>query len=305
MKVFAYDLKPMSGFREPLRSSTLWGHLAWAVRELKGEASLLGWIEEHRRAIEEGRHPPVRLSSAFPKDTLPRPMLPPVLVEDTVLRKRAKAVRWLPLDAFAQVAARGEAALLELIENDRLPATATQGRSSRTRVAMDRRTGAAAAGRLFEEALYWYSETLTIYAKTSAPNEATQLAELLEFVGWMGYGGGSSTGNGWFKLMDGPREVMLPSQPDGAYALLLGPGLPPQSGDGWWRTETYWGRMGRGFATAAVPFKRPYLRLVEGSVVRKPRPRLLEVTPPVAPTEGVSVWENLDPLMLPLEVRRE
>lgn len=304
MKVFAYDIKPRSGFRDLPHSSTLWGHLAWAVRELEGEGALQSWIDEHRRALAEDRPPPLRLSSAFPKGTLPRPFLPPVAIGDTVLRKRAKALRWLPLDAFARVASGGEAALVELLANDELPPLPPVEKSSRTRVAMDRRTGAAAAGLLFEEVLHWFSGTLTIYAQTGPTTSADRIAELLEFVGWAGYAGGASVGNGRFELVDGPREVTLPSSSAGTYRLLLGPGLPPNDADGWWRTETYWGRMGGLFAGAETPFKRPYLRLVEGSVVRSPQPALLDVTPPTAPGEGVRVWENLDPLTLPMEVRR-
>jgi len=304
MKVFAYDIKPRSGFRDLPRSSTLWGHLAWAIRELEGEDALQSWIDEHHSALAEDRPPPVRLSSAFPKDTLPRPLLPPVAISDTVLRKRAKALRWLPLDAFARVASGGEETLVELLASDELPQLPPIEKSSRTRVAMDRRTGTAATGLLFEEVLHWFSGTLTIYVQTGPAIHARRIAELLEFVGWTGYAGGASVGNGRFELAGGPREITLPSSPSGTHRLLLGPGLPPKDADGWWRTETHWGRMGGRFAGAETPFKRPYLRLVEGSVVRSPRPALLDVTPPTEPGEGVRVWENLDPLTLPMEVRR-
>jgi len=306
MKVFAYDIKPLSGFRSWPRASTLWGHLAWAIRELKGEHALSGWIDAHRSAIDARSDPPVKLSSAFPKNTLPRPILPPVLVADTIVRKQLKAIRWLPIEIFEHVAAGGEAKLVELIEAGDLPpvSSAAEQTASRTRVAMDRRTGAAAKGLLFEEVLYWYSGTLTIYAQTSDVTPPKQLAELIDYVGSNGYAGGSSTGNGHFQLIEGPREVRLPGATNGTHDMLLGPGLLPENPSGWWRTETYWGRMGNVFALASTPFKKPYLRLIEGSVLQDPNPALLNVTPPTEPQNGVKIWENLYPLTLPLEVHR-
>jgi len=308
MKVYAYNLKPLSGFRNPPRSSTLWGHLAWAIRELEGEGSLLEWIEEHRSALAENSPPPVRLSSAFPQDTLPRPLLPPVGVEETTLRKHMKAIRWLPLGAFKRVLAGGEEALKELVASGELEKMAGAMKDpvkfSRTRVAISRDTGAAAAGLLFEESLSWFAGTLTIYAQTAGSMSPERLQKLLGYVGITGYGGGSSVGNGHFELVGEPREVDLPEASNGNYHLLLGPGLLPREPKGWWRTETYWGRLGNVYAAAETPFKRPYFRIVEGSVLRNPRPALIDLTPAGAPEDNVKVWENLDPLTLPVEVTR-
>lgn len=299
MPKFAFfDLRPRSGFRMPLRASALWGQLAWAVWELEGDEALEDWLQSHEKAIAHGLDLPLQLSSAFPRGYLPRPLLPPVEVAETSKRKALKSLAYVPIEAFSRIFQQGEAALLTFAQDgERLEAWE---RHPRTRVAMDRRTGTAAEGLLFEEALYWSRGTLRLYAKLGSGMTADRLSMLLEHVGRVGFGGGASTGNGVFSVETSGEEAL--PEGSGPYRLLLGPGLLPPSPEGWWKTERYWGRLGSVFAGAAVPFKRPYLRAVEGSVLKNHEPQLLNVTPSEPPEVGVRVFENLAPLTLALEV---
>ncbi len=293
-----FDLRPRSGFRLPLSASALWGHLAWAVRELEGDEALEAWLSAHESAIERGEVPPLQLSSAFPRGFLPRPLLPPSEVEDTESRKGLKALGYVPLERLPEVFRKGEAALLPLVKEGGAPSGWEA--HPRTRVAMDRRTGAAAEGLLFEEVLYWSAGVFRVYVRLGEGMAEGRLGGLLDFVGQMGYGGGSSVGNGVFKVEGGGEEELPEGR--GPYRMLLGPGLLPPRPEGWWRVERYWGRLGPRYASAPVPFKRPYLRVVEGSVLKNHVPRLLVLTPSPPPEDGIRVLENLAPLTLQLEV---
>ncbi len=301
MPSFGYvDLRPHSGFRIPVRASTLWGHLAWAMRELEGRPSLVGWIRAHEEAIEKGLPPPLRLSSAFPRGFLPRPLLPPAPVKDTATRKTLKALGYIPIEVLPELFKRGEEALLALVPPKASPPGDALRRKPRTRVAMSRLTGAAAEGLLFEEALYWSKDVLRVYFELGPGEDKARILALFDHLATIGYGGGASIGNGAFSIESIGEEMIEGGR--GPYHLLLGPALLPPDPVGWWRTERYWGRLGSFYANAPVPFKRPYLRVVEGSVLKNYRPRLLDVTPAEAPESEVRIVENLAPLTLPLEV---
>ena len=300
MRVWAYTLRPRSAFRLLPSASTLWGQLAWAIRELEGDAALTDWLDAHHEAIASGKEPPLRLSSAFPKGFLPRPHLRPVLVEETTLRKRLKGVRWVSPELFARMLEKGEEALRSAVEAKE-PSFLSESpfeRAPRTRVAMNRLTGAAAEGQLFEDHVYWPKTELVVYAKLNAGVDPSYIAHLLSHVGQVGFGGGASIGLGAFDLA-GPEETELPAVGKGA-KVLLGPALLPKEAKGYWRGEFYWGRLGHVYAHAPVPFKRPYLRVLEGATLPEDAPdALLDVTPPTPPASGVQIFENLAPLFLP------
>ena len=297
---YYFDLKPLSGFRLPVRASTLWGHLSWAIRELEGAARLEQWIRSHEEALMVGKEPPLRLSSAFPKGFLPRPFLRPLHVEETSTRKALKSLRYIPIETLPDLFQEGELALQKLVASKADSAVQALIRKPRTRVAVDRRTGSAAEGLLFEEALYWSKGILRVYARLGDGITLDHLEGLIEHVGRVGFGGGASVGNGVFVLESKGVEEL--PEGSGPYQMLLGPGLLPSKPEGWWKAERYWGRMGSVFSGAAVPFKRPYLRVIEGSVLKNHVPLLLDVTPPEPPEKNVRVLENLAPLTLLWEV---
>jgi len=299
MPLVRYRIRPGAPFRSLPSASMLWGHLSWAIRELEGESALQDWIEVHRAAIENGTSPPLRLSSAFPQGLLPRPILKPLGVEETELRKRLKAVRWVRPELFAAMLSRGEEALREALSADgKMSVDDPFLRLPRTRVAMNRSTGTAAEGQLFQDAVYWVRASLDVYAEVESSAWADRVFHLLVYVGSTGFGGGASVGLGAFEVSP-PEPAELPRL-QGEAEVLLGPALLPPGARGYWKATLYWGRLGNVYAHAPVPFKRPYLRVQEGSVLRSPEPKLLDVTPAQAPHSETRVYEYLAPLTLPV-----
>jgi CRISPR-associated protein Csm4 len=79
-------IKPLSPFQTPLHSDTLFGHICWALRYLKGEAELLKFLKAYNND-----NAPLILSSGFPKDYLPMPVLRPLSVdEERALQNQVK-----------------------------------------------------------------------------------------------------------------------------------------------------------------------------------------------------------------------
>jgi len=280
-------LKPRGPFRLPPRAPMLWGHLAWALREQRGEGALRDWLERFQVA------PPFLISSAFPSGFLPRPLLPTVAVSDTRQRKALKRVRYISFDLYREVAQRGEVALVAHLQTevdsapDWLPST-------RTRVTIDRGTGGALEGALYDDELLWFSgsDTLSVYLRGDS-QPVTEATDLLKRVGVLGYGGRASIGMGHFTV-EGVNQVALPEHPQPTHAVTLAPVLPNPAMQGYWRLETYWGRLGGYFASQAKPFKRPHLRVVEGSTLDlASRGGMLELTPDPPPAPGVQVWDYL------------
>ncbi len=291
MRATAYHLS-LGRLTAPPSAPTLWGHLAWWVRYTQGEQALQKWLKDFQQ------NPPFRLSSAFPTGYLPRPLLPQVAAEDTVLRKRLKRIRYLSLETFQRVIQEGEKVLLQAPEREApQPRMAT---AAQTRVGIARATGTAQEGVLFTERVYWPDpeQTWTVYVEP--PQPVDYLREALKQIGRLGYGGKASVGLGRFEVV-GVEAVDLPEAENPTHYLTLAPALP--QGEGFWALEAYWGRLGGQYAQAETPFKRPYLRAVEGSVFKEKAPGgLLEVTPSPPPENGVRVWEYLYPFWLGVRV---
>lgn len=295
-------LTPDGPFRVPLRAPTLFGHLAWAVREQRGEVALRDWLEPFET------QPPFLLSSAFPTGFLPRPLLPSAPAANTQLRKDVKRVRYLPFELFREVCSRGEIALVEAMRDD---VGASQRHpdwvpSSRTRVTIDRSSGGALQGALYDDDLLWYDgagsgTTLSIYLRGETP-AIDDAVTLLRWVGNLGYGGRASIGMGRFSVTN-IAAATLPEAPNATHAVTLAPVLPRADMQGYWRLETYWGRLGGHFATHAKPFKRPHLRVLEGSTLdAATRGGMLDVTPDPPPAPGVRILDYLWAFPLPVEI---
>ena len=105
MDVYRLTIEPLSAFRTPLQSDTIFGHLLWALRYTEGEGgeeSLADFLGQYRAG-----EPPLLVSAGFPEGSLPVPVLPGPepnkgvkvgdrIVEDA-LRKALEEERYLPI----------------------------------------------------------------------------------------------------------------------------------------------------------------------------------------------------------------
>ena len=72
MKIYKLTVRPLTSFRTPLQSDTIFGHLLWALRYTEGEDALVAFLNRYRDG-----EPPLLVSAGFPAGTLPVPVLQP------------------------------------------------------------------------------------------------------------------------------------------------------------------------------------------------------------------------------------
>lgn len=259
MKAHAFDLDFATPLTQLPTAPGLFGQLAWWLRYSDGEKALTDLLESFQAS------PPWRISSAFPKARLPRPQLPPAddpRLAESAFRKRLKGLRYLDFRTFAEVLKRGEGALLAQLEPTQ-DDTPPSRNVSRTRVGIDRTHGGAFGGLLYTDTLEQPLGTWTVYVQTEQPRALAWLHEGLSFIGEGGYGGKVSVGLGRFTVAP-PYEAELPEAAEANAFTTLAPCLVPHT-RGFYKLETYWGRLGGAFTHHETPFKRPYLRAGVGS----------------------------------------
>lgn len=267
------QLDPASPFGTPLSSGTLFGHLAWAMRDRDGEAALTGWLE--RLGVE-----PFALSDALPADTLPRPLLPSPPAEPPK-RLDADGLRVLEArkakrrQAFIRLASwRSLRIGLSAQRLEQSPDGTGSGfaRARAPHNVIDRRNG-----QTLEQAGLWFADEdwpsadalgRDLYVRGALPQD--DLADLLRRVGEQGYGRDASTGRGRFTVEGIETADWLDDAPaaGGARRMLsLSHGtITPNMGAPRYRQTVLFGKVGRTMlAEVSRPWKLPILLTQPGA----------------------------------------
>ena len=294
MKLCRFRLRPVSPWARQLASDTLYGLVCWYVAELEGEKACSELI-----AAFAANAAPFQLSSAMPAGFLPMPVLPPAsrkslrelaqsqnpadakdaLSRDSADRqlfsllqkyKKFRKAPWLNLQTWQKH--NQNLSSLALFLDQGLEQTADKPEAGHKpgiepHVSIDRRTGSASDGQLFFRRLtYFKPETeFDLYARTDDPQ---WLLKYLRLIGELGFGQDAGTGSGQFEIeLDAafdPETLLLPT---GDASLLLSACASPKMNDlaGFYKLEVKRGKTGPGQAN---PFKKPFLLLQEGSVMR-------------------------------------
>lgn len=253
----------------PLHSGTLFGHLCWALRNLKGEASLTHWLKELPEA-------PLLISDAFPAGFLPRPLLkparPPLMAGPAVERgERDKSVRrraWIAVDDFLSIrGAVSETSLLELLASGPAePADLVEHRMAHNTI--DRITGTTpAVGGLYFMDEWWPGESSCgdrdIYIRTEL--SAEHLQELFEHTGEHGFGRDASLGRGRFSAgLELATDGLFSAAGNRRLSLSHGT-LTPNMQEPRYRLHTHYGKVGSLYSTSERPFKYPITLLRPGA----------------------------------------
>ncbi len=77
-----YRIKLLSRLRTPLQSDTIFGHICWGIKYIFGKEKLIQFLADMEK------EPLIKISSAFPENHLPKPILPSPKRDD--IRKLAK-----------------------------------------------------------------------------------------------------------------------------------------------------------------------------------------------------------------------
>lgn len=254
-----------------LVSGTVWGHLAWAVRYLEGEAAFSRWLEE------QGTQPWL-VSSQMPVGMLPRPLLGPAAKDDRSLslesmksEKRARKVRLIPEAVFLELRGRmSDHALNELLRGADPGETArdfTAVPELRAHNRIDRLTGTTpeVGGLFFEEVAFSTDGSRSqLFLQTRTPCRE-RLQDLFAFVGESGFGSNASTGNG--QLAFAVEEEPFLFLERGARAMSLSHGvLTGNMANPRYKQHVHFGKLGGDYAKGAFsPFKYPVLMMLPGA----------------------------------------
>lgn len=293
MKIYKLTIKPLTSFRTPLQSDTIFGHLLWALRYTEGEDALTIFLARYC-----GSKPPVLVSAGFPMGTLPVPVLRPgqkeeaqegeksnlanEVVED-MLRKACEEERYLPLEQWDKIAGRLSADALDEARREASQELhqlqETEQEHPVTRTAVDRITGSAREGRLFvaEETFYGPGRTFDVWHKLD-DDDGDLLGRVMEWWRWVehnGFGRRKSAGHGAFRikgegLVEAGKKLPQVENPNGFVTLSA---WMPRRGDP--TKVTYRTRVKRGKLAEALalpsPWKKPLLMLEPGAVARLPK----------------------------------
>ena len=290
MKIYEFEIIPLSGFGTPLAGDTLFGHLCW---QLCYDPELAGHTLEELLS-DYSRSPFAVISSACPRIdsggsvlyAFRRPEMPLSLLFDKASddpvemikkRKELKKRRWMLLDKKFLANGFNEKMFVEdakLFEHSALKSTAGKYSVSfsQPRNKINRFTGTTGEGGFLpfsiEQEVYAPGAMLSIFAGVDTQRVSVEaVAEGLRRIGATGYGRDASTGLGRFKVT-GYNELDF-GRPAGANSCYtLSPSLPGpiEWQDVFSSPVIRYGRHGGALANSQNPFKAPVLMADNGAV---------------------------------------
>lgn len=290
MTIYKLTIRPLTSFRTPLQSDTIFGHLMWALRYTEGEGALVDFLTRYRDG-----EPPLLVSAGFPEGTLPVPVLPPVpgdpeegnrnLANEVVggmLHEAMEEDRYLPLPQWCELAPNLSAKKLQELRQEAQAELHRLRETEQTRfvthTAVDRITSSAREGQLFvsNETFYGPGRIFDVWHKVLAQDDDL-VARLNRWWRWVqrnGFGRRKSAGHGAFRiegdgLIEADAELPQVANPNGFVTLSA---WIPRRGDPTkvtYRTRVKRGKLAETLALPS-PWKKPLLMLKPGAVARLP-----------------------------------
>ncbi|WP_347275372.1 RAMP superfamily CRISPR-associated protein [Candidatus Kuenenia sp.] len=287
-------IKPCSPFQTPLHSDTLFGHVCWALRYLRGENELLSFLKSFSDSSA-----PFIISSGFPKDYIPIPVLQPLTLDEEIelwheyrkgsqtrlefIRdlKRFKKLPYVQISAIEILKDNlsyyqlylshilGKI-LLEDKEDEEIKSVLKPKQVEVWHNAKNRLTDRVTEGKLFAKEDTFYNEgmKLCVYIEDAYFGK-NGLHEMFDFISQSGYGADKSVGRGSFNYeLDEGWDLPESDNPNGFMTLSY---YHPKYGDfhdGFYDISTKFGKIGGHWAAGidGGPHKMPVLMLNPGSV---------------------------------------
>ncbi len=289
MEKLKLKLSFQSAVSTPLQSDTIFGEFCWHYRFLYGEEKLRNIL---------GEKPAVVFSNGIPEGYLPMPIYPfgknlnDIRLESGwceaqefyTRMKKFKKVAYVKKEIFEQFIPKlplkkvmfklFEIFLNELNEEDKKSRSflTTKGvfiEGEITRVSIDRRSGKALEGFLFQERSYYTEYPISIYLLYDPERvERKEIEETFKFMGISGFGAKKSVGKGKFKCEFKEWDLKETISGKGKLAFVsLSTGYPKDEEikDLYAEFLTKFPKHGREFGEAAI-FKNPVVVTKQGSV---------------------------------------
>jgi len=288
MAKYKLIITPRSPFQTSFHSDTLFGHICWALRYLKGENELLRFLKTF-----DDNNAPLILSSGFPKDFLPMPILPPLSIEEEealwLEYKKDNKAR-LDFDRKMKNLRKLSYVLVSEIEtikdnlsyynfylkqmNDEISLTNKDIlKTEQVEVwhnSKNRLTDRVAEGKLFAKEDTFYKEDMKLCMFIEDNYfERKVLNEIFDFIALGGYGADKSVGRGAFsyELVEG-WDLPESNNPTAFMTLSHYHPKPEDFHNGFYDISTKFGKIGGHWATRVDggPYKMPVLMLNPGSI---------------------------------------
>lgn len=282
--IYEIKLKLLTATGTPFQADTIWGHLAWQIRYLRGE-------EELTRFLRSYPETPTLISNGFPDGFLPMPILPPLHAEemekliteffgDTAsdrLRggdviKKIKKTAFIPEEILLTAGTPVSSYYIykQLLQIDREKRkTLTKEVLLTAHNTINRWGSSEEGGNLFytEDTFYPKSAPIRIFVQSDFFT-AKELEELFTAIGLSGYGRDASTGKGAFGDVTVSRSE-IDFDRKGNAIMSLSNFVPsanlPQKG--YYDLMTKYGKLGGiHVLEKETPFKKPLAMMKAGSI---------------------------------------
>ncbi len=292
--VYRLVLEPRSSFLTELQSDTIMGHIAWmaAYRNKKDVTEL---IEKCKSGM-----PPFIVSSAFPHDHFPMPVLTPLKHEEknrlaekfykglskqarlAMMQndlKKIKKCKYLPIDKWRLlIEDLSSYSLIDYLSETReMAEKKLESKVVVMRTAIDRLTGMAADGRLYDhEEMYFASGSqLDIWFKFFDDSMIQKVTIWLEDLSIHGFGANASSGAGQIEIISFEKaDDALPEakEPDAFMSLSHFSPAAMDPVTGWYNYLVKRGKLGGQYAVGlgarAHVWKFPFVMFTPGSIFK-------------------------------------
>lgn len=302
MNTYRLTIEPLSAFRTPLQSDTIFGHLLWALRYTGGqggEQELVNFVARYRAGDA-----PLLVSAGFPEDSLPAPALPRPRPKNSssvanrvvgdLLRKLSEELAYLPRQQWVglvnklsgetvRAALHARLTYLEALESEQQQDQEDYRRQQKkeylTRTAVDRVTGSAREGRLFmaAETFYQPPARFDIWHKLAEGEDIERFKRCWRWIEANGFGKRKSAGAGAFKItrLLEPEDLPQADNPNAFMSLSAWTPAAADPTDATYKTRVKRGKLAEQYALPS-PWKKPLLMLEPGAIARLPEGEMLK-----------------------------
>lgn len=272
------QITPRTGFSSPLAGSTLFGQWC-ACRAARAPGRLVELLQGYT-----ANRPFAVVGDPRPLGFVPRPTVPMYLFKGVsgISSKEAKLRRWMPLDKADKLALEN---WLEHCRTDHelLPAgqPAAGWQREQAHAMRDSRIRATEASGEHVRHETWFHAGVNLVLDVILDDDRLaqdEFLQVLEEIGWGGYGGGASRGAGKFEIGSVARRTWRPAAPDESL-LTLGHCTPLRVDrlrmlNSFYRATVHHGRHGAlqepGVPGAAGVVKAPVLMASPGALFVPP-----------------------------------
>ena len=275
MALFRVALRLQAPLGTPLTSGTLFGHLCWMRREVKGEAALEAWLERDNEANVWA------LSDGFPKDLLARPLVRPEPPSDDPKkadeRKRLRKRDFVTREGFVKTRSR--------VSEETLAGSlrAIADRHARfPHNTIDRRTGSTPE----EGGLHFVAEDWSHSPPNDGPErsegvveagaerdvyvdapdgDGSEIEDIFKTLGETGYGRNSTLGRGRWTVASVTEDKELAVGPRGRLLSLSHGSVEHDMAALRCKLVAHYGKAGPAVGGGVSPFKKPLMLTAPGA----------------------------------------